>query len=567
MMSASDFTSWLSTFLKDRGLQMVKCGSLVPRLGPSETHDINPETGDWVRQAFSSGKPPRWLYHIAPTEHGLRARQLTEGSRVIAFGNMRASDRAAALVRMLPLIRTDETGFVIEEELEALVLFVFPSGTAEGTSSETFAFDSATGVLVYKGEALDYAVAGLLGIQPRDRSFELSVGGTPHTYTYGQIVDALASSISARTSEDGQQPIELFDLTLEDEVERLKRTIKDSWPVPDDVPDQEEGEVVVQGPLEVPTNPDLVGISDSVYRQINAALQSGKQHIMLYGPPGTGKTTLARWVAASLTGDEWELITGSSDWGSQDIIGGYQPIGGGEVAFIPGVLLRNFDRPLIIDELNRCDIDKVIGPLFTVLSGQQTTLPYRMEISEESSQHYTILPESKPDRREHEYAPGTAWRIIATINSIDKASLYQMSYALSRRFGWIYVDVPHDTRGFISEFLRREDPSWDGPPEGAPCPVAEFWSVINTVRPLGPAPVIDAIRSIRVMDEDANFFSNPSPSMRQYLLDAIDMSLLPLLDGIAAQEGKKILDAATGKFGLGEGEHHLLRQRLESVAV
>ena len=566
-MAAFDFTNWLSTYLRDRGLQVIRCGSQVIRLGPSETHDINPETGDWMRQGFSSGKPPRWLYHITPTEDGLRARQLTDGSRVIAFANMQSSNRATILVRMLPLIGTDEAGFVIEEGLEVLALFVFPGGAPEGTSSETFAFDSASGVLVYQGEPLHYVVGGLLGNQPRDRSFEIDVGGSSHACSYGQMIDALASSISTRTSEDGQQPIEVFDLTLDAEVERLKQTIKDSWPEPDDVPDQEEGEVIVQGPLEVPANPDLMGISDGVYRQINAALQSGKQHIMLYGPPGTGKTTLARWIAASLTGDKWELITGSSDWSSQDIIGGYQPTGGGEVAFIPGVLLRNFDRPLIIDELNRCDIDKVIGPLFTVLSGQQTTLPYRLEIGDVDSQHYTILPESKSDRGEHEYAPGVAWRIIATINSIDKASLYQMSYALSRRFGWIYVDVPHNTRSFISDFLLREDPSWGGAPEDSPCPVAEFWLVTNTVRPLGPAPVIDAIRSIRVMDGDADFFSKPSPSMRQYLMDGIDMNFLPLLDGIAAQDGESICQAAVELFGLSEAEQHRMRQRLESVTV
>ena len=127
----------------------------------------------------------------------------------------------------------------------------------------------------------------------------------------------------------------------------------------------DEDGIVAPELREIPENTDLLGIDPSVYRQINAALKSGKQHIMLYGPPGTGKTTLARWIATTLTGSgKWTLITGSSDWSSQDIIGGYQPLGSGSVGFIPGVLLRNFDQPLIIDELNRCDIDKVIGPLF-----------------------------------------------------------------------------------------------------------------------------------------------------------------------------------------------------------
>src|SRR5438445_6288876 len=131
---------------------------------------------------------------------------------------------------------------------------------------------------------------------------------------------------------------------------------------------------------DIPPARELIGLDQSVYRQIAAALRSGKQHLMLYGPPGTGKTTLAQYIAGVLH-DTWAMITGSADWSSQDVIGGYQPVGGG-VQFVPGVLLQNFDRPLIIDELNRCDIDKVIGPLFTILSDQPTTLPYRVDVAD-----------------------------------------------------------------------------------------------------------------------------------------------------------------------------------------
>jgi hypothetical protein len=112
-----------------------------------------------------------------------------------------------------------------------------------------------------------------------------------------------------------------------------------------------------EGPIEIPEHPHLIGLDPSVYRQINAAIQSGKQHLVLYGPPGTGKTELARHIASHLH-ERWRMITGSADWTSQDVIGGYQPVGEGQIRFVPGVLLQNFDRPLIIDELNRCDIDK-----------------------------------------------------------------------------------------------------------------------------------------------------------------------------------------------------------------
>ena len=100
--------------------------------------------------------------------------------------------------------------------------------------------------------------------------------------------------------------------------------------------------------LDIPEMTDLLGIDPAVYRQINAALASGKQHIMLYGPPGTGKTTLARHIATVLTGGKWTLVTGSSDWSSQDIIGGYQPTGSGSVAFIPGVLLTRIMHEVLV---------------------------------------------------------------------------------------------------------------------------------------------------------------------------------------------------------------------------
>lgn len=313
---------------------------------------------------------------------------------------------------------------------------------------------------------------------------------------------------------------------------------------------------------------DLIGVEPSVYRQIEAAINSGKQHLMFYGPPGTGKTRLARLVAGLLNGRNWTLITGSADWSSQDIIGGYQPMAGGTVKFFRGVLLRDFDRPLIIDELNRCDIDKVIGPLFTVLSGQSTTLPYRTDAGDADSLQYVILPNPKADAAAHEYAPGVNWRLIATINSIDKASLYQMSYALSRRFGWIYVDAPSDTKGFIQDYLekikKREPRVVDGTP-----PLAAIWDAVNSVRVLGAAPIIDAINVIESLAPEADLLGPPQGAALIAYLDAFDLYVLPLLDGILRHEAEEIASRVIAALGLSEeaSETARLRRRLTNVAV
>jgi MoxR-like ATPase len=379
------------------------------------------------------------------------------------------------------------------------------------------------------------------------------------------------------------RPIPVFSLVDQEDRDQLKSAIEVAYQQAGTTARHERSAVAVEAPgeesedtgglvngepLKLPHFDDLIGIDPSVYRQIEAAVNGGKQHLMFYGPPGTGKTTLARLVAGVLNGRKWVLITGSADWSSQDIIGGYQPLASGVVKFYPGVLLQNFDRPLIIDELNRCDIDKVIGPLFTVLSGQATTLPYRTDVANADSPQYQILPEWKESPASHEFAPGTAWRLIATINSVDKASLYQMSYALSRRFGWIYVDAPRETASFVRSYVEKVLKDEVGPVGGTP-PIAAIWDAVNLVRTIGPAPVIDALKSIRIMEPSADLLGPPVGDLKTAYLDAFDLFFLPILDGILRHEAEGILGAVTAALALESDsvEATGLSRRIFSVAV
>ena len=321
-------------------------------------------------------------------------------------------------------------------------------------------------------------------------------------------------------------------------------------------------------PIEIPEFKELIGIDASVYRQINAALAAGKQHLMLYGPPGTGKTTLAQLVSGILH-DTYAMITGSADWTSQDVIGGYQPVGEGKVRFVPGVLLQNFDRPLIIDELNRCDIDKVIGPLFTVLSEQKTTLPYRTDVGDEKSQAYVILPKPKPGTAEHEFAPKPGWRIIATVNSIDKAALYQMSFALTRRFGWIYVDVPGDLQDFLLTIMRKWALIGEEAKPAGDLALARIWRAVNEVRVIGPAPILDMLKTIREIERETDFLRSPTRDESTAYLDGFYMYILPMLDGIMHKGAREIAAAVRDSLRLPEDgeESRDLHKRLVALAV
>lgn len=568
--------SWLNTFLRDLNLQFSRSGfKNGDDLGK---HTIDETTGNWGDVAYSSNKPARWLFQVDLSVSPIVARLpggVEEGG--IGGSNTAQGDKAGLAVRILPLLQTGPNEFVRADDMEVDALFVFHGALAGGSSSDAFSLNLGDGKLfrsvAKQREPVPYVFAALMGLRPRDDTKQVTVDGVVQDFAYGDIVDALRHAITAHAIGGSAGPIPLYDLSDDAEAGRLTLDLEAAWqaagpppkPEADSVSEDEVGGEIDLATLEVPENPDLLGIDPAVYRQINAALRSGKQHIMLYGPPGTGKTSLARWIASSLPGGQWTLVTGSSDWNSQDIIGGYQPVGNGDVDFVPGILLRDFDKPLIIDELNRCDIDKVIGPLFTVLSGQQTTLPYRTDISDKHSQAYAILPRPKPNAAEHEFAPGPAWRLIATINSIDKASLYQMSYALARRFGWVYVDAPLDPAVFISDYLQSL-----GEPvgvAGAAVPLAELWKAVNAARVVGPAPIIDAIKAIRELAPGSSFFGPADAAMQQAALDAIDMVLLPMLDGVVLQDAMNISDAAVAVFGLTGADADRVKRRLESVAI
>lgn len=330
---------------------------------------------------------------------------------------------------------------------------------------------------------------------------------------------------------------------------------------------EEENEGLVPG-VEIEPLQDLLGIDQSVYDEVNSAFKTGKRHIILYGPPGTGKTTLAEHIAGGVSpSGAYVLLTASSAWSSQDLIGGYQPMGGGEIAFIPGTLLQNFDRPLIIDELNRCPIDKVLGPLFSVLSGQRSTLPYRVDVKDPKSRFYSVVPSSKLKTADDEFTPTGSWRLIGTLNTVDKSSLGQISYALARRFAWIKVPIPEDLDNFIHTLLQAEHlPFRSG---GVGYALTEVWKAINLTREIGGAPIIDFIRTAKVRKIDFDFASSPpiDDLTREIYLSCIRMFFLPLLDGIQQQEAEMLLNVLRDCLALTVDQSKSLSSDLDDIAL
>lgn len=295
--------------------------------------------------------------------------------------------------------------------------------------------------------------------------------------------------------------------------------------------------------------------------QVNSALRTGK-HIIFTGAPGTGKTEIASNIAKMLEEQHpWQfsgsqITTATSDWSTFDTLGGYMPKedadGGDQLSFTSGILLnrikkdRTFEQrnePIVIDELNRANVDEAFGQLFTVLSGESVQLQYTRdgeELEIVTAESLEGLP------RDNQYAVPDSWRILATMNTFDKNSLYEMSYAFMRRFSFITVNDPfqessYETEEELDELMQGYDDHWDtGSSEEQRVTVATVWKYTNNAidsRAIGPAIVKDMLEGmIEMTSEDI--------SRKQALTSVVLNYIFPQFEGVRGRETviKSIID-------------------------
>lgn len=417
------------------------------------------------------------------------------------------------------------------------------------------------------------------------------------------------------------EPVKSGDISLEDAMDRLlsefpeatidiKPTEDENYGVDLSDIEKELKEELAETPkirkaMKVDYNVDYEELSkyysttEDTINQTVTHLKSGR-NIMLYGDPGTGKTALANLLLSQVCGvneakdgsmiPNYSIVTANAEWSNFEVIGGISPDDSGGYYFKDGYVadaakncektMQEVGKPhyLVIDEFNRANIDEAFGKLFTVFEYRDKQA--LLTAKETGGAPFMMPPE---------------FRIIGTMNTQDKNTLFNVGHALMRRFAFVEIGLPDREDEykrmpiFVFNKLNKlgiaperpegsDDEDWyakemfdfyddDGTmfkafnkfmnfleeqelPQSRDDEVARG---VRTYRKIGPAVIIDSLLTV--------FNSRGQYDLDRALGDVIKSNIMPALEGLERNELKCLMLKAQEVLG----QKHIIAVTLEKM--
>lgn len=170
-------------------------------------------------------------------------------------------------------------------------------------------------------------------------------------------------------------------------------------------------------------------------------LLSGK-NLLLVGAPGVGKTQLAVKLARMAGSEDPVVVTGRDGLTYDELIfgRGNRPGRLAEAVARSWANLKGGLRPvhLVFDEINRANTDLALGEVFTALDvANRWVGVVPRDAAARAGMGDELLSQFKG-----EVPLPLSFRVLATMNVVDRAQLFKLSFALLRRFAYLYVAPP-----------------------------------------------------------------------------------------------------------------------------